>query len=63
MAMTYGPFDTADYLDNVGVVADYLAATAEDPDPAVFLAALGDVAKARGIGRIVENGTSARKPA
>ncbi|MBW4092097.1 MAG: hypothetical protein HIU82_13465 [Proteobacteria bacterium] len=62
MTMSYRPFDAADYLENTVVVAEYLAATAEDPNPTVFLAALGDVVKARGMGRIVENGTSARKP-
>jgi hypothetical protein len=45
---TYARFDAADYLDNDEVIAEYLSAAVEDPDPDVFLAALGDVAKARG---------------
>jgi probable addiction module antidote protein len=49
MTTTYAPFDAAAYLDNDEVIAEYLSAAAEDPNPDVFLAALGDVAKARGI--------------
>jgi DNA-binding phage protein len=47
MKTTYAPFDAADYLDNDEVIAEYLSAAVEDPDPDVFLAALGDVARAR----------------
>src|SRR3954467_14927014 len=52
MTVTYAPFDAADYLDNDIVIAEYLSAAAEDPNPDVFLAALGDVAKARGMTQI-----------
>ena len=34
--------------------AEYLTATLEDGDPNVFLAALGDVARARGMAQIAE---------
>jgi probable addiction module antidote protein len=44
---TYATFDAADHLDNDDVIAEYLAAVAEDPNPDARLAALGDVAKAR----------------
>ncbi len=54
MTVTYAPFDAADYLDNDTVIAEYLSAAIEDPNPAVFLAALGDVAKARGMARIAK---------
>ncbi len=43
------PFDASDYLDSEEVIAEYLAAALEDPDPRAFLAAVADVAKARGI--------------
>lgn len=46
------PFDAARYFDNDEVVAEYLSAAAEDANPDVFLAALGDVAKARGMAMI-----------
>ena len=55
MATTYAPFDAADYLDNDRVIAEYLAAAVEDPDPNVFLAALGDVAKARGMAQVAKD--------
>ena len=47
MRSTYAPFDASAYLDNDTVIAECLTAAAEDPNPEVFLAALGDVAKAR----------------
>lgn len=53
--MTYAPFDAADYLDNDEVIAEYLSAALEDPNPDVFLAALGDVAKARGMTQIARD--------
>ena len=43
---TYKTFDAAEYLDNDAVIAEYLSAAAEDPNPNVFVAALGDVAQA-----------------
>jgi probable addiction module antidote protein len=52
MTTTYAPFDAADYLDNGTVVVEYLTAAIEDPNPDVFLAALGDVARARGMAQI-----------
>jgi DNA-binding phage protein len=41
----YKPFDAAAYLDNDAVIAEYLSAAAEDSNPKVFAAALGDVAR------------------
>lgn len=55
MTKTYAPFDPAAYLDNDEVIAEYLTAAAEDPNPDVFLAALGDVAKARGMAEIAKD--------
>ena len=51
---TYNPFDAAAYLDNDAAVAEYLSAATEDPNPEVFVAALGDVAKARGMAQIAK---------
>jgi probable addiction module antidote protein len=51
----YKPFDAAAYLDNDAVIAEYLSAAAEDPNPEVFVAALGDVAKARGMAQIAKD--------
>lgn len=52
MKTTYSTFDIADYLDNEEVITQYLSAAAEDPNPDVFVTALGDVAKARGMTQI-----------
>jgi probable addiction module antidote protein len=52
--VTYKAFDPAQYLDNDAVIAEYLSAAAEDSNPDVFVAALGDVAKARGMAQIAK---------
>jgi len=52
---TVREFDAARYLDNEEVIAEYLAACLEDPNPEFFLAALGDVAKARGIAQLAKD--------
>lgn len=48
------PFEAADYLANEAVIAEYLAAALENPNPDVFLAAMADVAKARGISAVAK---------
>ena len=47
-------FDPSAFLDDDEIVAEYLAAALEDPNPDVFLAAVGHVAKARGMSAIAE---------
>ncbi|MFY1872586.1 DNA-binding protein [Achromobacter xylosoxidans] len=42
-------FDPANYLSDDEAIAHYLADAAGDPDPDVFLQALGDVARAKGV--------------
>ena len=49
------PFDTSAFLDDDEVVAEYLAAALEDANPDVFLVAVGQVAKARGMSAIAES--------
>jgi probable addiction module antidote protein len=46
------PFDASDYLNSEEVIAEYLTAALEDPDPDAFLVAVCDVAKARGITKV-----------
>lgn len=46
-AETFTRYDTSDYLESEEDIAAYLSACAEEDDPALFLAALGDVARAR----------------
>ena len=49
------PFDAADYLDNEIVIAEYLNAALEDENPDVFLVAISDVAKARGMSKLARD--------
>lgn len=49
------PFEAADYLDNDEIIAEYLNAALEDPNPDVFLMAISDVAKARGMSKLAKD--------
>lgn len=53
-------FDPATYLTDDETIAHYLAAAAQEDDPDAFLQALGDVARARGIGSIAKETGLAR---
>jgi probable addiction module antidote protein len=56
MAKTkFAPFNAAEYLDNEQVIAEYLAAALEDPAPEVFMLAVSNVAKVRGIAKIARD--------
>ena len=46
------PFDPAAGLDSVEEMAEYLSACLESGDMGVFMAAVGDVARAAGMGRV-----------
>lgn len=48
------PFDAADYLDSEEVIAEYLNAALEDENPDVFLVAVRDVARARGMAQLAK---------
>lgn len=54
-------FDVAAHLDSGDVVAEYLNAALEDPDPSVFLVALGHVAKARGMTQVASSARLGRE--
>ncbi|WP_321782713.1 addiction module antidote protein [Paraburkholderia sp. J94] len=45
-------FDAADYLDSEEAIAAYLNAALEEGDPDLLVAAIADVAKARGIAKV-----------
>lgn len=49
------PFDAADYLDDEETGAAYLTAALEDSNPDVFLAAVRDVARARGMTQLAKD--------
>lgn len=46
--------DPARYLDSDEAIADYIGLALEDGDPGLLAAALGDVAKARGMTAVAE---------
>jgi len=48
-------YETARYLDSEEMITEYLAACLEDPNPDVFLGALGNVAKARGVAQLAKD--------
>jgi len=51
-AVTFSRYDTADYLETEQDIAAYLDAIAEDDDPHLLMAALGDVARARNMSQL-----------
>lgn len=48
-------FDIVDYLDNEEAIAAYLTAVMEENDPDLLVAALGDIARARGMAKLAED--------
>ena len=51
----FAPFDAADYLDDEETIAEYITAALEDPNPDVFLIAVRDVARARGMTQLAKD--------
>lgn len=49
------PFDAAEYLDSEEAIAEYLSAALEENDPALFLSALADGVKARGMTKMAKD--------
>lgn len=49
------PFDAARYLTNDKAIAEYMSAILETNDPQLLLAALGDIARAKGMARVARN--------
>ena len=47
-------FDASHYLDNEQAIAEYLTVIIEDGDSALLAAALGDIARARGMADIAK---------
>lgn len=45
-------FDFSEHLDSEAAIIDYLNAVLDDGDPALLAAALGDIARARGMTEI-----------
>lgn len=55
MAKTTKPWDPAEYLRTPKAMAAYLEAALDDGDPAVVTAALGDIARAKGMTQIARD--------
>jgi probable addiction module antidote protein len=51
----FAPFDTSEHLDSEEVIEEYLRAALEDPNPDLFLLAVANVAKARGMAKIAKD--------
>jgi probable addiction module antidote protein len=51
----FSTFDAVDYLDNEETIAEYLTAALEDTNPDVFLTAVRDVARARGMAQLAKD--------
>ena len=52
MTVKITPFDVSEYLTDEASIAAYLSAVVEENDPKLLIAAIGDIAKARGMSRI-----------
>lgn len=48
------PFDAAEHLPDEQAIAEYLTVVIEENDPALLAAALGDVARSRGMTEIAK---------
>lgn len=49
------PFDAADYLNSEDDMVAYLEAALEEDDPRVVAAALGDIARAKGMSQVARD--------
>ena len=54
-------FDASEYLDSEDDIAAYLTAVLEENDPALLAAALGDIARARGMSQVAKDAGIARE--
>lgn len=48
-------FEASDYLNNDAEIAEFLSISLEDPNPDVFLQALKEAAKARGMSKLARD--------
>jgi len=48
-------YETADYLTDEETIAEYLTAALQDPDPDMFLVAVKNVARARGMAQLAKD--------
>ena len=58
---TYTPWDSAEVLTDDDAIVEYLQAALEQNDPAFFMKALGNVARAKGITAIAQKAQLGRQ--
>ena len=58
---TYTPWDSAEVLTDDEAIVEYLQAALEENDPAFFMKALGNVARAKGITAIAQKAQLGRQ--
>jgi len=61
MALETFPWDITEHLDSEEAIAAYLDAVFEDGDPKLIAAAIGDVARARGMSEIAQKSGLSRE--
>jgi probable addiction module antidote protein len=61
MGLETTKWDVAEYLDSPEAISEYLEAIAEERDPRLLVAALGDVARALGMSKIADHAGLARE--
>jgi len=54
-------FDVVDYLEDAQAIAEYLTVVLEDGDPSLLIAALGDIARAKGMSEVSRESGLARE--
>ena len=54
MALKTTAFNPVEYLQSDEEIAEYLTDAYQDDDPAVFVAALGNVVRSKGVARLAE---------
>lgn len=54
-AVTFAPFDAAEYLDSEEMIAAYLSDAAASGDEQLFLTALADIARARSMTKLAKD--------
>jgi probable addiction module antidote protein len=52
---TFTPFDVADHLDDEETISAYLSEALANPDPAMFLLAIKDITRARGMTQLAKD--------
>jgi probable addiction module antidote protein len=54
-------FEVSDYLGDADAIAEYLTIVLEDGDPSLLIAALGDIARAKGMSEVSRESGLARE--